>query len=51
MPNEWDLTILYKGFDDPALADDLKTADELIAAQIDLAARAENLPHRYLLKD
>ena len=51
MSNEWDLSILYKGFDDPALADDLKTADELIAAQIDLAARAENLPHRYLLKE
>ena len=51
MANEWDLSILYSGFDDPALAADLKTADELIAEQIALAAKAENLPHRYLLEE
>lgn len=51
MSNEWDLSILYSGFDDPALEEDLKTADEIIDAQIALAAKAENLPHRFLLEE
>ncbi len=50
MPNnEWDLTILYTGFDDPALAADIRTLDDLIAEQIDLADRAPDMPHGELI--
>ncbi len=31
MYNEWSLSVFYKGLDDPALADDMKAVEELIA--------------------
>ena len=50
MPNEWDLSILYKGFDDPALAEDRKQLDSLIAEANALASHAETLSHRDLIR-
>ena len=50
MPNEWDLSILYSGFDDPALKSDLNELDSLIADAKKLAADAETFPHRDLIR-
>ncbi len=51
MPNEWDLSILYSGFDDPALEADTKKLETLIAKAKALAANAETLPHRDLIRN
>ena len=37
MQYDWDLTPLYKGFDDPAFADDLQALKEKVAAFAELA--------------
>lgn len=50
MPNEWDLSILYRGFDDPALKADLDTLDSLIAASAELAGKAGKMGHRELIR-
>ncbi len=50
MPNEWDLSILYRGFDDPALKTDLETLDSLIAASAELAGKAGEMGHRELIR-
>ena len=50
MPNEWDLSILYSGFDDPALKSDQKELDILIADSAKLAAEAETFSHRDLIR-
>ncbi|MBQ8610138.1 MAG: M3 family oligoendopeptidase [Oscillospiraceae bacterium] len=50
MNEKWDLSILYTGFDDPALAADTAALDECIAAVNALAAKAEELPHGELLR-
>ena len=49
MTNEWDLTILYSGFDDPAIEADLASLDDAIAAKNALAADAESRTHSELL--
>ena len=51
MPNEWDLSILYRGFDDPALKADMNTLDSLIAASADIAGKAEGMGHRELIRE
>ncbi len=50
MPNEWDLSILYRGFDDPAMKADLAELDRLIAASSDLAGQADGMGHRELIR-
>ena len=49
MTDEWDLTILYSGFDDPAIEADLASLDDAIAAKNALAADAESRTHSELL--
>ena len=49
MPNEWDLSILYRGFDDPAMKADLAELDRLITASADLAGQADEMGHRELI--
>ena len=51
MPNEWDLSILYRGFDDPALKEDLTALDGLIAASAELAGKAGEMDHRELIRE
>ena len=51
MPNEWDLSILYKGFDDPALKEDLASLDSLIGEVLALAEKSEDMTHDTLLRE
>jgi len=46
----WDLSILYTGFDDPAMAADLEALDKAIAVVNDLAAKADDMDHAALVK-
>lgn len=50
MPNEWDLSILYDGFDDPKLKADLNELDAKIAETAELGAEAGDLPHAELIR-
>lgn len=45
MNDTWDLSILYKGFDDPAFTGDMAALDAAIRSMNDLAAQAAALPH------
>ncbi|MCI8600859.1 MAG: M3 family oligoendopeptidase [Oscillospiraceae bacterium] len=47
--DRWDLGILYTGFDDPAMAEDLKALDGAVAAYNELAAKTEMFPHAELI--
>ena len=40
MNDTWDLSILYKGFDDPAFTGDMAALDAAIRSMNDLAAQA-----------
>ena len=44
MNDTWDLSILYKGFDDPAFTGDMAALDAAIRSMNDLAAQAAALP-------
>ena len=50
MNEKWDLSILYNGFDDPALAADVAALDECVSAANELAAKADAMPHAELLR-
>ena len=45
MNEVWDLSILYKDFDDPAFTGDMKALDEAIAAVNALAGEAAGMEH------
>lgn len=49
MNDTWDLSILYKGFDDPAFTGDMVALDAAIRSMNDLAAQAAALPHADLV--
>ena len=49
MNDTWDLSILYKGFDDPAFTGDMAALDAAIRSMNDLAAQAAALPHADLV--
>ncbi len=49
MKHEWNLDILYKGFDDPKLASDMGELSNAISAIEKLAEQASNMGHRELL--
>ena len=51
MNKTWDLTILYKGFDDPEFASDMKKLSEIIERAQQSAAEADAADHRKLLLD
>ena len=47
MNDTWDLSILYKGFDDPAFTGDMAALDAAIRSMNDLAARIDQAePYR-----
>ena len=49
MNEVWDLSILYKDFDDPAFTGDMKALDEAIAAVNTLAGEAAGMEHSQLV--
>ena len=49
MKHTWDLTILYNGFDDPAVASDTKELEKAISELGALAEKAEKMEHAPLL--
>ncbi len=49
MNEVWDLSILYKDFDDPAFIGDMKALDEAIAAVNTLAGEAAGMEHSQLV--
>lgn len=49
MNEVWDLSILYKDFDDPAFTGDMKALDEAIAAVNALAGEAAGMEHSQLV--
>ena len=49
MNDTWDLSILYKGFDDPAFTGDMAALDAAIRSMNDLAVQAVALPHADLV--
>ena len=49
MNEVWDLSILYKDFDDPAFTGDMKALDEAIAAVNMLAGEAAGMEHSQLV--
>ena len=49
MNEVWDLSILYKDFDDPAFTGDMKALDETIAAVNTLAGEAAGMEHSQLV--
>ncbi len=51
MKNEWNLDVLYKGFDDPAMASDFEELSEVLSEIGNLAKNAEATSHRELLKE
>ena len=49
MNDTWDLSILYKDFDDPAFTGDMAALDAAIRSMNDLAVQAATLPHADLV--
>ena len=49
MNKQWDLTILYQGFDDPSFAEDMASFDGAIAEIISFASNLEGMPAEELL--
>ena len=49
MNDTWDLSILYKGFDDPAFTGDMAALDQAIAAVNALAGEAAGMDHSQLV--
>ena len=49
MNDTWDLSILYKGFDDPDFTGDMAALDAAIRSMNDLAVQAAALPHADLV--
>lgn len=50
MNYEWDLSILYSGFDSPEFSEDMKALSSAISDAKNLAQSAENMPHAELIK-
>ena len=50
MNYEWDLSILYSGFDSPEFSEDMKALSSAISDAKVLAQSAENMPHAELIK-
>ena len=48
MNDTWDLSILYKDFDDPAFTGDMAALDQAIAAVNALAGEAAGMDHSQL---
>ncbi len=49
MDRTWDLSILYKGFDDPSFSADVKNAEALVGEVVSLSKTAEDMPHKELI--
>ena len=50
MNYEWDLSILYSGFDSPEFSEDMKALSSAISDTKVLAESADNMPHAELIK-